>query len=84
MAHISLTNRTGQSLYLTLPNGNQEVLAHGSTKTSTLTGHYIVKNGTVTLTSVEFLYGTIIITIDQVSRVVSILYFQVGCQAVRL
>ena len=84
MAHITLRNNTGQNLYLTLPNGSQEVFAHGSTKTGTLTGHYIVKNGTITLTSVEFLYGTISVTIDQVTRMVSILYLQVGCQAVRL
>ena len=84
MAHISLTNQTGQNLYLTLPNGSQEVFVHGSTKTGSLTGHYTVKNGAVTLTSVEFLHGTITIHIDQVSRLVSILYLQVGCQAVRL
>ena len=86
MAHISLTNNTDKDLHLTLPNGIQVVFNPGNTKTGSLPGHYVVYNPTDdnTLASIEFLHGTLFVTIDTVSRVVSILYLQVGCQPARL
>jgi hypothetical protein len=83
MPQITIINSSGQDLFLTVPNGQQEVFKNGQTKIASATGTYLIKNGNTTITSIDFESGTMTSTINSLARV-SILYFQLGCQPIKL